>query len=193
MMWSSVSIPGKPRILVVDASHDLGAWEWEFCNRRRASLERRKLRLVGSAPVQVERPEDLTPHLGAEDAGNCIPLFCQGRDQLVPPEASMRNYWAWLNSCGGQVPKLFAACTWEGYDPVVSQEILGSESFAPLALAQQSPLTPREAGLYFMKFFTDLELHSEDSITGKMFWFSGSKARELLLRRRLLGKFGVRC
>ena len=109
MMWSSVSIPGKPRILVVDASHDLGAWEWEFCNRRYASLERRKLRLVGSAPVQVERPEDLTPHLGAGDAGNCTLLFCQGRDQLVPPEASMRSYWAWLNSCGGQVPKLFAA------------------------------------------------------------------------------------
>ena len=194
MMWNSVSIPGKPRILVVDASNNLGAWEWEFCNRLYASLKRRKLGLVGTAPVRAERPEDLTPHLGATDAGNCILLFCQGSDELVPPEASMRSYWAWLNSCAGQVPKLFAACTWEGYDPVVSQEILGSsESFAPLALAQQSPLTPREAGLYFMKFFTELELHSEDSITGKMVWFSGSKARELLRRRRLPGKFGVRC
>ena len=44
-----------------------------------------------------------------------------------------------------------------------------------------------------MEFFTELELHFEDSITGKMVWFSGSKARELLRRGRLLGKSGVRC
>ena len=44
-----------------------------------------------------------------------------------------------------------------------------------------------------LKFFTEMGLHSSDDITGKMVWFSCSKARELLRRRRLVGKVGVRC
>ena len=136
----------------------------------------------------------MLPHLEPQEAFNCILLCSHGERDGVSPGASLRSYWSWLNSRAGLLPKLFAVCTWESYDSAVSQEILGSpESFAPLALAPQSPLTPREASLYLLKFFTELDLHSDDGITGRMVWFSWSKARELLRSRRLTGTFGVRC
>lgn len=193
MLWSSVSIPGKPTTLVVDASCNLKGWEFEFCDRLFATMKRRGLLLKGSAPVRVKQPEDLLPHLEPQEESNCILLFSHGEGERVPPETKLRNYWEWLNSYV-RPAKLFAACTWESYDPEVSQEILKSpRSFAPLALAPQSPLTPHEAGLFSLKFFTEMDLHSGDDITGKMVWFSCSKARELLRRRRLPGKVGVRC
>lgn len=193
MLWSSVSIPGKPTILVVDASCNLGGWEFEFCDRLFATMKRRNLLLQGGTPSRVERPDDLLAHLEPQEAFNCILLFSQADATPLPPEATLRNYWEWLNS-HIRLPKLFAACTWERYDPEMSQEILKSpKTFAPLALAPQSPLTPREAGLFSLKFFTEMDLHSSDSVTGKMVWFSCSKARELLRRRRLSGKVGVRC
>ena len=112
----------------------------------------------------------------------------------MAPGANLASYWSWLNSDVELPTVLFATCTWESYDPAVSKEILEcSSSFAPLAIAPQSPLTAREAGLYFLKFFTELDLHSTDKITGRMVWFACSKARELLKRRRLAGKFGLRC
>jgi len=179
---------------MVDASRNLEGWEFEFCDRLYASMRRRGLLLKGSAPARVEQPEDLASHLEPQDAFNCILLFGHGDGEHVPHGADLRGYWAWLNSHTTLSPKLFAVCTWESYDPVTGQEILESpNSFAPLALAPQSPLTPREASLFFLKFFTEMELHSSDSVTGRMAWFSCSKARELLRRRRLPGKVGLRC
>jgi hypothetical protein len=90
-------------------------------------------------------------------------------------------------------PKLVALCTWEEYLADLSQDVLDCKGRAPLSVVQQSPLTQRAAGLYLMKFFAELDLHSTDEITGKIVWFSASKAREVLTRRKLGGKFGVRC
>ncbi len=194
MFWSSVSIGGKPTILVVDASRNLEGWEFEFCDRLFTAMRRRGLLVHGNVPVRVEAPEALAQHLKPDTAFNCILLLGHGEGERVSQEAKLRNYWAWLNSGVLLEPKLFAACTWQSYDPVASREILESpKSFAPLALAPQSPLTPREAGLFFLKFFTALELHSASSITGKMVWFSSSKAKVLLQKRRLMGKVEVRC
>ena len=53
-------------------------------------------------------------------------------------------------------------------------------------------MTGREGGLFFLKFFTELHLHSEVDMTGRMAWFSWSKATALLKRRRLKGSFGLR-
>ena len=193
MAWSSVSIAGRPTVLVVDASRNLEGWEAEFCDRLYSSMKRRGIGLKGNSPVQTERPEDLIPHLEPQDSFNCVLLFSHGDEDSAPTGTSLRSYWSWISSHAGLAPKLFAVCTWESYDPLVSQEILeSSDSFAPLALAPQSPLTPRDAGLFLLKFFTELELHSSDAITGRMVWFSCSKARELLRRRRLTGKFGMR-
>ena len=70
-------------------------------------------------------------------------------------------------------PKLLVVCTWEDHDADTSESILASgSSVASLAIAPQSPLSPRAAGLFFMKFFSELGDHSSDAITGRMVWFS---------------------
>ena len=194
MLWSSVSIPGKPGILMVDASQDRNEWESAFCARLFTSMRRRGLVLLGDAPARIEDPEELAEHLEPDGALNCILLLGHGEGAPTAAAVTVRSCWEWLSRRSDLAPKLFAACTWESYDPDGSREILESPTtFAPLALAQQSPLTPREASLYYLKFFTELELHSEAAITGRMVWFSGSKAKELLRRRRLPGTVGVRC
>ncbi len=194
MMWSTVSIADKPTTLLVDASRNVQGWEAEFCDRFFASMKRRDLSLIGSAPIRVGDAEELTSCMRHQEEFNCILLFGHGEGEKDAPWANLRSYWEWLSSRAGLSPKLFAACTWESYDPEVSQEILESpNSFAPRALAPQSALTPREAGLFYLKFFTELYDHSIDSITGKMAWFSHSKARALPRRRKLPGSVGVRC
>lgn len=193
MLWSTVSIPGRPTILVADASRNLGGWEFGFCDRLYENMNRRGLRLEGGGPIRVDLPEELLPYLQCQEI-NCILLFGHGEGEAVATEAKLGSYWAWLSSRGQPSPVLFAACMWESYDPTVSRDILESQAnFAPLAVVPQSPLTPREAGLFFLKFFTELDLHSSESITGRMVWFSCSKARELLRKRRLTGKVGARC
>lgn len=193
MLWSSISIPGSPTTMMVDASCNLMGWESEFCDRLFATMKRRGLSLKGKAPVRSEHPEDLQPCLVSQEEFNSVLLFSHAHGQRARLETTLRNYWEWLNSYIQPV-KLFVACSWDSYDPEVSQQILKSpKTFAPLALAPQSPLTPREAGLFTLKFFTEMDLHSSKEITGKMVWFSCSKARELLRRRRLAGKVGVRC
>ena len=200
MLWSAASIPGRPRVMLVDASGNREGWEREFCQRLFRTMERRGLAMSGHGPVEPEwRTEvHLLPNSASLEAGtgkwpwpwedggvNCLLWFAH-----VP---ELDGHWQRLKL---QAPRsvLLAVVSWDSYDPKVSNEILeGQDTFAPLAVAQQSPLTPREAGLFVLKFFTELELHSTDSITGKIVWFSHSKARELLRRRRLEGRVGVRC
>ena len=194
MLWSSVSIPGRPTILMVDASCNQMGWEFEYCDRLYASMKRRGLHLKGTAPVRVKDPEKLLPHLEPQGSFNCILMFGHGQGENIAPGSELSGYWDWLNSHVHPAEVLFATSMWESHDPLVAKEILESPaSFAPLALAPKSPLTPRETSLFFLKFFTELELHSSDNITGKMVWFSCSKAKELLRRRRLTGKVGARC
>lgn len=189
-----MSIAGKPTVLMVDTSCNSGGWEFGFCDRLFISMRRRGLQLKGGEPVRVKRPEELVPHLEPRDAFNCILLFGYGEGYGVPQGEKLSSYWTWLNTQARLSYVLFSACMWEGHDAALSREILEArESFAPLALAPQSVLTPREAGLFFLKFFTELDLHSTDSVTGRMVWFACSKARELLRRRRLPGKVGLRC
>ncbi len=189
-----MSIPGRPTLLVVDASGNQLGWEEEFTDRVFSTMQRRRLFLKGEALARVHRPEDLTPYLQPEDAFNCILLFAHGANPKDASVAPLRSYWSWLRAYPWRTQKLFAACTWEGDDPQTSKEVLEAPtSFAPLALAPLSPLSVREAGLYFLKFFAELDLHTEDAVTGKMVWFSASKAREILRRRKLAGTVGVRC
>jgi len=191
-MWSSVTIPGKPAILVVDASRNLEGWENDFIDRLFSSLKRSRLILITKVPVCIHRTNELEPHLSSDF--NCILFFSHGQGEQVLPDAKMRSHWDWLNLHGQLSSKLFAGCMGQSYDPEASRQILQSpQTFAPLALTPQSPLAKREAGLFLLKFFTELNLHSKESITGKMAWFSYSKARELLRRRRYTGKFGLRC
>ncbi len=191
-MWSPTVIEAPPVVLLVDASRNLAGWESEFCDRLFTAMARRGLRLVGSGSLSVGAPQQLEPHLRAFESASCVLLV--GHGEVTAPSAAveMQAYVAWLkaNVAG---PKLLAVCSWQHYDPALTEELLTAPNdFAPLALAQRSPVTAREAGLFFLKFFTELHLHSEDQISGRMAWFSWSKAKELLNRRRLEGSFGVR-
>ncbi len=193
VLWSPASLPGAPTLLLVDASGNQQGWEHAFTDRLYSTMQRRGLRLKESAPVRVVRPEELESYLQPEEAFNCLLLFCHTGEQpgVLP---SLMAYWTWLSARPWATPKLFAACTWEDYDPPTTNAILkASPGFAPLALAPLSPLTPREAGLYFLKFFSELDIHTSEVVTGKMVWFSASKAREILRRRKLTGSVGVRC
>ena len=191
-MQSSVVIEGPPALLLVDASRNLAGWESEFCDRLCAAMLRRGLRLVGERSLQVSGPEQLAAHLPLLEAANCLLLIGHGGETTPSASAELREYWAWLlaNAVG---PKLLAVCSWADHDPAFSDEVLrAAGGFAPLALAQQSPVTGREGGLFLLKFFTELDLHSEVNMTGRMAWFSWSKATALLKRRRLTGSFGLR-
>jgi hypothetical protein len=148
--------------------------------------------LVGGEPLKVDRPQDLSAVLQDQAAFNCVLLV--GHGTQVPEETKLNTYWAWLCGHDGLTAKLLAVCTFEDHDPDTSQSILSADdSFARFAIVPQSPLTPRAAGLFFMKFFTELDFHAPDVITSKMVWFSRSKARELLRRRHLPGEIGARC
>lgn len=194
LFWSDTTIPGKPRLLMVDASGNAQGWEREFCERIVNVLRRKDVELAGGGAMRVDRAQDLAQALQDQESFNCMLLLCHGTGASVPQESNLSAFWAWMSGYDALSPKLLAVCTCEDNDPETSQRILGSsDSFAQLAVVPQSPLSPRAAGLFFMKFFTELDLHAHDSITGKMVWFSHSKAREILKRRHLPGQVGVRC
>jgi hypothetical protein len=179
-MWSSITIPGSPRILFVDATNNAEGWEHEFSDRLFQSLKRSDLQMSGDSPLRVR---NLTERNLNDLAFNCMILFAH-------PEPESRL----LLLESGLPPFLLALCSSQNFDSRVSEKVLKSTpAVAPIAIAPLSSMTPREAGLFYLKFFTELKLHSGDHISGKMAWFSFSKAKELLRRRRYSAKFGIRC
>ena len=192
MFWSQITIPGKPQLLVIDGSRNVLGWESQFCDRISNVLVRKEVSLVSGGAVRPNGPEELASLLRDQQA-NCIFLLCHSYRQ-DGQTAALEDYWKWLAEQSGLTETLLAVCTYEGHDAETAQVIMDSgDSFAKLAVAQQSDMSLRAAGLFFMKFFTELDLHAYDSITGKMVWFSHSKAREILKRRSLPGRMGLRC
>ncbi|MCI0411277.1 hypothetical protein L0222_00590 [bacterium] len=180
-MWSSITVTGSPRIMVVDATGNIQGWEHEFSGRLYHSLQRSGLQMVGNTPLRARDPQEII----LNDAFNCMILFVHEQLKL---------FWNVLCRQSAVAPFLLALCTCESFDPQVSEDVLKSTpTVAPLAIAPLSSMSSREAGLFYLKFFTELKLHSKESVSGKMVWFSFSKARELLRRRRYVAKFGVRC
>ena len=192
MLWSQTTIPDKRGLLVIDGCANDQGWESEFCSRLFNVFRRKGMTLVGDKPLNVNRPQDLSEALQDQSAFNCV--FLISHPSQTAEASKLSSYWDWLSSLEELEPKLLAVCTFEDHDPNTSQAILTAEdSFARFAVVPKSPLTPRAAGLFFMKFFTELDFHAPDSITGRMVWFSHAKARELLRRRRLPGEIGMRC
>ena len=191
-MWSLTVIETPPVVLLVDASRNLAGWESEFCDRLFTAMARRELRLAGNGPLRVSEPEQMEPHLLSLQSASCVLLVGHGKEAPPSAAAEVGRHVTWLkaNVAGA---KLLAVCSWQDYSSTLTEELLKAPSdFAPLAVAQQSPVTAREAGLFFLKFFTELDLHSENEMSGRMVWFAWSKAKELLNRRGLRGRFGVR-
>jgi len=188
-MWSPAVIPGKPRLLVIDASGNQAGWEAALARRFAATMMRRGVVVIGEAPLLVAAPAELGGYGQRLTEANCLVLLTQGK---AGGAATLKVYWDWLTS-HVPGPKLLAACSWESYDPAVNGFILGKQQeFAPLSVAPKAPVNQRDGALFLLKFFTELALHTEDQITGKMVWFSWSKSRALLKRRRLNDDFGVR-
>ena len=102
------------------------------------------------------------------------------------------NTWDWLLA-NVEGPKLAVACHWGAPDSQLTDAVLGSTaSWAPIAIAQETNVLPREGALFLLKFLTEMDLHSTDRITGRMAWFAWKKAGELLKRRRMNARFGLR-
>lgn len=179
-MWSSITIAGSPRLFFVDATWNIEGWEYEFSDRLYRSLQRSGLNMLGNSPLCVRNVTELKLN---DFAFNCLILFVHAEPEFSLPRLE-----------SGLSPFLLAICSTQILEPRVSEEVLKSApTVAPIAIAPLSSMTPREAGLFYLKFFTELKLHSSDHISGKMAWFSFSKARELIRRRRYSAKFGIRC
>ncbi|MBM3925003.1 MAG: hypothetical protein FJ320_03305 [SAR202 cluster bacterium] len=189
MMWSPTVVEGKPRLLVIDASRNAAGWEAEAAGRFASTMLRRGIDVMGGVPLRVASPEELEGYGRQFAEANCLVLLTQGQ---AGGAADLKAYWEWL---AGHVsgPKLVTACSWGDYDASVNGLILGKQqTFAPLSVAPRAPVSQREGSLFLLKFFIELALHTEGQMTGKMVWFSWSKARALLKRRRLNDNFGVR-
>jgi hypothetical protein len=190
LFWSEVTVQGRPRVLLLDAVSDRDGWEAEATQRIAASLVRRDIPVVGGTPVVVAGAGDIAAAIEPTGDFNCI--FLTARAEGSPTAAEC--WRALQDGLAGEI-KLFAMCTWDSADPVVSAEVLGGEeTFAPVAVAQQEPMSGRGASLFFMKFFAELDMHSEstNSMSGKMVWFGHSKAREIMRRRHYDGRVGLR-
>ena len=188
MVWSAATIPGAPTLLVVDASDEREGWEADFCRRLAGSLQRRGLSVAASRLRRTSRA-----HLDASPPPNC--LLLAGHATPAAPESATPTVLGVAPGAGGAVPP----CSSRSAPGVTTTRTLAtggrthSTDLAPFALAPTSPLTPREAGLYFLKFFIELHLHAPEEISGRMVWFSASKAAALLRRRGLAGTVGARC
>jgi hypothetical protein len=194
VIWSQITIPGKPRVLMIDGTRNTQSWENEFSGRIFTVLKRKGLDLVGDVPLRPSQPQDLNAVLDCEDSFNCLFLLCHGKAADVPEETKLAAYWTSLSNRGTLKSKLLAVCSWETPDTETGQSILDArDSFAQIALVPGSTLSQRAAGLFYLKFFTELDLHADDSIMGKMVWFSHAKAKEILKRRNLPGEIKVCC
>ena len=190
LFWSDVIVPGRPHVLVLDAVADRHGWEAEACQRIAASLVRRNIAVVGGSPIPVAGADDLRSAIESASDYNCV--FLSARADASPSAAEC---WAALKEALAGETKLFAMCTWDSADPDVSADVLAAEdTFAPLAVVQQEEMTGRGASLFFMKFFAELDMHSEStsSLSGKMVWFGHSKAREIMRRRHYDGRVVLR-
>ncbi len=194
MIWSQITIPGNPRILIVDGTRNTQGWENEFADRIFTVLKRKGLDLVGDVPLRPSQAQDLDTVLDGQDSFNCLFLLCHGKAADVPEDTNLTAYWTSLSNYGTLTPRLLAICSWETPDLDTGESILNArDSFAQIALVPGSALSQRAAGLFYLKFFTELEFHADDSIMGKMVWFSHAKAKEILKRRGLPGEIKVRC
>jgi hypothetical protein len=181
--WGDAVINGRPRVLTVEITGNREEWEHDSARRVHSSMRRRNISLTADEPLMGDA-SDLAEMINGAGDFNAMLLLCRPEDN----DAAMQ-IWSQLQGISDHA--LLAICTWDTAEPVLAGAISEStELFGQLAVVQESPMTVRGAGLFFMKFFAELDLHSEstESMTGKMVWFGHSKAREILKRRNLEGR-----
>jgi hypothetical protein len=180
----STSVIERPlALLLVDTTGNVEGWEWGVSNRLLTVLARRGVALVEERAIIIADSGDLTAHAKALAAASCVVLIGRGDDLGV---------WQWL-AANVDGPKLAVVCQWGDHVGQLANAVLKAPGdWAPIAVASESPVTPREGALFLLKFLTELHLHSDARTTGRMAWFASTKAHELLKRRRMTARFGLR-
>ena len=185
--WGDATIEGRPRVLAVDITGNREGWEHDSAHRVHSSMPRRKIAVASEDPLIGEISE-LAKMINGAGKFNAMLLLCRPADSDAAAQI-----WGQLKEISTEA--LLAICTWDTAEPLLASAVRESTgSFGQLAVVQESPMTVRAAGLFFMKFFAELDMHSEttNSMTGKMVWFGHSKAREILRRRNLEGRVSLK-
>jgi len=185
--WSDATIEGRPRVLTVDITGNRDGWEHDSAHRVHSSMPRRKISVATEEPVIGEASE-LAKMINGAGEFNAMLLLCRPADSDAAAQI-----WGQIKEVNTEA--LLAICTWDTAEPLLASAVGESTgSFGQLAVVQESPMTIRAAGLFFMKFFAELDMHSEatHSMTGKMVWFGHSKAREILRRRNYEGRVSLK-
>jgi hypothetical protein len=182
-MFSTSAIERPLRLLLIDATGNSEGWEWDVSDRLMTVLGKRGLVLAEDQVIAITSASDLVAHAPSLGAASCVLLFCPGDNVDV---------WHWLRT-NVNGPKLAVVCQWGDHAGLVAEAVLkGPDAWAPIAVAPDSAVAPREGALFLLKFLTELNLHSDDRMTGRMAWFAWTKANELLRRRRMTARFGLR-
>lgn len=182
-MFSTSAIERPLVLLLVDTTGNAEGWEWGVSNRLLSVLAKRGVALASGQAITIVEAGELTAHAEVLAAASCVVLVGRGDDLDV---------WRWLTA-NVDGPKLAVVCQWGHHDGELAQAVLKAPGdWAPIAVAPELPVTPREGALFLLKFLTELYLHSDDRTTGRMAWFASTKAHELLKRRRMTARFGLR-
>jgi hypothetical protein len=185
---STTSIERPLKLLLVDATNNEEDWEYEVATKLLAVLGKRGVALVEALPLQVASASELDIYHESLEAASCVVLLGSSHGS---PDVCLDS-WNWL---GTHITDstLAVVCLWGEPNQSLTELILKSHpAWAPVALAQESNVAPRDGALFLLKFITELELHSDSRMTGRMAWFAWKKAAELLKRRGLDARFGLR-
>ena len=187
-MLSTTVIEQPFKLLVIDTTNNHEGWEWDISNRLLTVLGKRGVELVKDSPAMGADPRELERHSDSLSEASCIVLFGTSNGD----SGSSVLVWNWLSShVEGQ--KLAAVCEWGRHSPELTDAVLKSPStWAAIAIAQESDVAPREGALFMLKFLAEMDLHSDDRVTGRMAWFAWKKADALVKRRRMDVRFGLR-
>ncbi|MBI3953331.1 MAG: hypothetical protein HY330_02345 [Chloroflexi bacterium] len=182
------TVPGRPTVLVLDATQNLQGWEFELAERGVKALRRRQVQVWGERPWRPANAEEMERSLPPPQDFNCLFLLAHGPGDATPASATARAYWDRLVAQQALAAKLIAVAPIQPYDAALSKEVLRPGGPGAIALAPTTELSARDVVIFFVKFFYELDLHARDSITGTMAQFAYFKAQRLVRN-----KVGLRC
>ena len=186
-MWSSAFIPGKPVVSVIAIEETETATGLATTSRLSQKLKRRKIALGSSNLASVLHAN--TPPTSTADS-NCFLLVWttfEGR-----ANDCLSTIWESLLQRSKSGPILVALLGGVDADPAFEQIIETPGPTIPFLLTQTRSVPFHHGEAYILKFFSELALHSPDNISGKMVWFSATKAAALLKTRGVATAFTLR-
>src|SRR5262245_54279970 len=109
-MWSAISIPGVPRILMIDVTQNKEGQEYAFSDRLYQSLKKSGLQMEGDSPIHA------IPGQLSDYQFNSVLIFAHSPKDV-------------LETISLQHPSsyLIAICSTDGFDTESSESILKSD------------------------------------------------------------------